>query len=90
MKWQATKIDTGWVIDSPTKYIADIHESANYDDSAEARAHALLIAAAPEMLNALELINRSLNEKKTEDVCHLTLDCALAMRLAIAKARGEQ
>jgi len=58
--------------------------NCGWDDKGEAEANARLIAAAPDLLAALRLCERALEERDAEAEEH----AAKAARAAIAKAKG--
>lgn len=82
-------VDGVVVVDKPGRWreiIADVH--ANPLEANNRRANTLLIAAAPDLLEALEeLVAQSLDSGHPHDWLRHEIDQAKA---AIAKARGEQ
>ena len=82
--WTTENCTDGIVIESGEKYIADVHyHIAGAMSAQETQANAALIAAAPEMLEAL---SRVFNECRLEG-CTPELNDLIV--LALKKARGE-
>lgn len=77
----------GFDTDDGTQLLANVREYGTIDFST-AKANALLIAASPDLLEALE---RCLNFiENTEGEMGETLQCGDKARTAIAKAKGER
>jgi hypothetical protein len=76
--------------------VAYVHDGSVYDDQAMARANASLIAAAPDLLAALEdalsTLDALMHESEPDDLINhspMTLETRDRLRAAIARARGE-
>jgi hypothetical protein len=78
------------IVDSNGRWICRLDRAASFDkeneEGHEALTHGYLIAAAPELLEALELAQRIIKQSGTVT----GPDVNTAINAAIAKARGQQ
>ena len=82
---------SGWFVDQPTgaRRIALVNERDASIERPECEANARLIAAAPELLEALKDVHRFLNEEPTARTLQQKMTIDAVVRAAIAKATGE-
>jgi hypothetical protein len=85
--YEESPLKTGWCVVTGNNYLADVHKhvGATADDARD-EANARLIAAAPELLEALEVIANIANEPHHERALTAILDIA---RNSSAKAKGK-
>ena len=79
-----------WIVAKSNVSLAAKMRVASIDDEPEARANARLIAAAPELLEALKQLLRQVDESGNGDASDFGWPSAThAARAAIAKAEGQ-
>ena len=81
-QWKATEVANGFTVEG-ARYIADVHKWTDGPDS-EAAANARLIAAAPEMLEALRHILADFEECE-----EASPEAVREAKAAIARATGQ-
>jgi hypothetical protein len=90
MAWRLNAGNETEVMDARGRNVARAHCGGSYGVNLdEAEAHARLIAAAPDMLAALELMNHFFADHAQYDDEGFETAAIVAAQAAIAKAKGE-
>lgn len=84
--FEESPLKTGWCVVTGNNYLADVHKHVGTSaDDIQDEANARLIAAAPELFEALE----ELEALGSLEIPHRRNAALLKARAAIAKAKGE-